>query len=312
MLKVSSFKTLKMSDNSKIAWTDATWSPIVGCSKISTGCNHCYAEVMARRLAGMPQQSPKYSTVIHEGKWSGIVFMDFSALEKPLSWKKPRMIFVCSMGDLFHESVLFNWILEIMYVINKCPQHTFQILTKRPDRMHEFFTDWIPNPFSLQDGDLPNLHLGVTAENQEQADKRIPVLLDIPAAKRFVSIEPMLGPIDIGSKNSLRWSNKPLIEQLDQVIVGGETGHSARPMHPAWVTNIRDQCIGANVPFFFKSWGEWKSINQKNAMEDNEAVLGFNGETYIMTFDPQAVIVRRIGKKKAGHLIEGKEWKGMP
>ncbi len=259
--------------STKIEWTDATWSPIVGCTKVSPGCDHCYAEKMANRLSGI---QTKYSMVIHEGKWSGNTFMDEIALEKPLSWKKPRRIFVCSMGDLFHESVPFNWILEIMYVINKCPQHTFQILTKRPERMHEFFTDWVPNPFSLEDGDLPNLHLGVTAENQEQANKRIPILLQIPAAKRFISIEPMLGLI------SFRWAMwQPMrsktwhldgMKEIDQVIVGGETGPGARPMHPDWVTQIRDQCIESNTPFFFKSWG---------------------------------------GKDKANHLIEGKEWKGM-
>ena len=276
--------------STKISWTDETWNPIVGCTKISEGCKNCYAEKMANRLSGMSLQSPKYSMVIHEGKWSGNTFMDESALEKPLSWKKPRRIFVCSMGDLFHESVPFSWIIELMFVINKCPQHTFQILTKRPERMHEFFTDWVPNPFMLQFGELSNLWLGVTAENQEQADKRILVLLDIPAAKRFVSIEPMLGPIDIseylhescctseirqneGCICAYNLDDIPTEVRVDQVILGGETGPGARPMHPAWVIQIRDQCIGSNVPFFFKSQG---------------------------------------GKDKANHLIEGKEWKEMP
>ena len=254
--------------STKIEWTDETWNPIVGCSKISPGCNHCYAEIMARRLSCMSLQSPKYSMVIYEGKWSGNTFMDETALEKPFSWKKPRKIFVCSMGDLFHESVSFNWVLEVMYVINKYPQHIFQILTKRAERMHEFFTDWVPNPFMLQYGDLPNLWIGVTAENQEQANKRIPALLDIPAAKRFISIEPMIGSISLDPQHLM-----DIPDAIDQIILGGETGPGARPMHPDWVTQIRDQCIKSNTPFFFKSWG---------------------------------------GKNEADHLIEGKEWKGIP
>ena len=278
--------------STKIEWTDETWSPIVGCTKISTGCDHCYAEKMANRLSGMSLQSPKYSMVIHEGKWSGNTFLDATGLGKPFHWKKPRRIFVCSMGDLFHESVPFSWIIDLMFVINKCPQHTFQILTKRPERMREFFTDWVPNPFMLQFGDLSNLWLGVTAENQEQADKRIPILLQIEAARRFVSCEPLLGPINLRNLDAEMAGHEELIQinsltgdhtdmgrpckpvnKLDQVIVGGETGPGARPMDPAWVHEIRDQCIYANVPFFFKSWG---------------------------------------GKDKANHLIEGKEWKEIP
>ena len=254
--------------STKIEWTDETRNPIVGCTKISPGCKHCYAEIMARRLSGMPLQSPKYSMVIYEGKWSGNTFMDETALEKPFSWKKPRRIFVCSMGDLFHESVPFSWIIEVMFVIRGNPQHTFQILTKRPLRMHEFFTECASNPFFIDRGDLPNLWIGVTAENQEQANKRIPLLLDIPNVKRFVSIEPMIGPISLNSGHLL-----DIPSSINQVILGGETGPGARPMHPDWVTHIRDQCVEANVPFFFKSWG---------------------------------------GKDKANYLIEGKEWKGMP
>lgn len=257
--------------STKIEWTDETWNPIVGCSKISPGCKHCYAEIMARRLSGMPLQSPKYSMVIHEGKWSSNTFLDETALKKPFFLKKSRRIFVCSMGDLFHESVSFDWIDQVMDVIFQCSQHTFQILTKRPEIMQAFFSS------RPEYEKLDNIWLGVTAENQEQANKRIPILLDIPAAKRFISIEPMLGLI------SFRWALwHPIkgtawhldgMNKIDQVIVGGETGPDARPMHPDWVTQIRDQCIESNTLFFFKSWG---------------------------------------GKDKANCLIEGKEWKGIP
>lgn len=309
--------------STKIEWTDETWNPIVGCNKISPGCDHCYAEIMARRLAGMPQQSPKYSMVIHEGKWSGNTFMDETGLKKPFSWKKPRRIFVVSMGDLFHESVSFSWILEVMYMINKCPQHIFQILTKRPERMHEFFTDWIPNPFSLQGGDLSNLHLGVTAENQEQANKRIPALLDIPAAKRFVSIEPMLGPVNISkylkvvNESGFQDYGGPFAgrDKLDQVIVGGETGPGARPMHPNWVTNIRDQCVEANVPFFFKSWGEYiPSYSAGMNSEKLDQWMQKFGDAWVRRshrFEDGIVSVK-VGRKASGQLIEGKEWKGIP
>ncbi len=256
--------------STKIQWTDETWNPIIGCTKISDGCKGCYAQIMANRLASMPKTCHDYGMVITHGKWNGRTELRTEVLEKPFTWKKPRMIFVVSMGDLFHESVPFEWIDQVMDMIFQCSQHTFQILTKRPEQMKKYF--------DAQTWDqMPNLWLGVTTENQEQANKRILALLDTPAAKRFVSIEPMLGRV------SFRWARwHPLIgntwhldgmNKIDQVIVGGETGPGARPMDPIWVHQIRDQCIESKTPFFFKSWG---------------------------------------GKDKANYLIEGKEWKGMP
>ncbi len=238
----------------------------------------------------MPLQSPKYSMVVFEGKWSGNTFMDETALEKPFTWKKPRRIFVCSMGDLFHESVPFDWIDKVIDVIQKNPQHTFQILTKRPEILKEY------SDYNMAEA-IPNIWLGVTAENQEQADKRIPILMQTLATKRFVSIEPMLGPIDIGSGDALRWSNKPLIQHLDQVIVGGETGPGARPMHPDWVHEIRDQCVESNTPFFFKSWGEWAAFQIAT------------GKDHVLRSPVEFI---KMSKKKTGHLIEGKKWRQMP
>lgn len=262
----------------KIAWTNETINPIVGCTKVSEGCQNCYAEKMAVRLSGMAMSKAdednfriegigRYPFVLNSnGRWNGKTYFDKNELNKPFQWKKGRMIFVCSMGDLFHESVSFSDILEVLFVANKCPQHIFQILTKRPERMREFFTEWVPNPFLEP---LKNVWLGVTAENQQRANKRIPILLQIPAAKRFVSIEPMLGPINLTSlsrevpgigtffDDSLTgfkahgaggwYDNK-----LDWVICGSESGTKRRPMDFDWAVSLRDQCVNANVPFFFK------------------------------------------------------------
>jgi protein gp37 len=176
-----------MSDKTKIAWTDATWSPIVGCSKCSPGCDNCYAETVA--ASARLQQFEQYRDVIADGRWNGKTSLVGKMLDKPLHWKRPRRIFVCSMSDLFHESVPDGWRLAVFSVIKKCPQHTFQILTKRASDMHRFMSYFFPEP-------LPNVHLGVTVENESNL-WRVDELLKTPAAKRFVSIEPMLGPVDL-------------------------------------------------------------------------------------------------------------------
>ncbi len=256
----------------KIEWVDTSWNPIIGCSKISPGCQNCFAAKMAGRLANMGQISYK-DVVLFEGSgdednpktkflgvWNGTTSLVRSVLDKPYSWKKPQTIFVCSMGDLFHDTVDFNDILEVMYVIAKCPRHTFKILTKRPQRMHEFFTDWIPNPFWINGDYLPNVWLGVTAENQEQADKRIPILLDIPAAKRFVSVEPMLSEVSfrwakwkkISTEPSAATNHLDGLRMLDWVITGSESGPGRRPMDIEWVRSLKNQCVEAEVPIFLK------------------------------------------------------------
>lgn len=240
----------------KIEWTDGgeTWNPITGCSKISPGCQNCYAERMSKRLAGRfgyPKDDP-FRVTFHPDR-----------LDQPLKWKKPRKIFVCSMGDLFHEDVKHDWIKEIGRIMYLCPQHAFMVLTKRPERMKEIFgpppkeNDWFKP--------LKNLWAGVTCENQEQADKRIPILLQIPAAVRFVSAEPLLSEIDFSDEDDHDWLdggcgctfNRPCREGydgLDWVITGPETpiGLSRRPMKEAWARSIRDQCAEAGVPFFLK------------------------------------------------------------
>lgn len=253
----------------KIEWAEAVWNPITGCTPVSEGCQNCYARRMSKRLAGRcgyPKDDP-FKVTLHPER-----------LEEPLQWKKPRRVFVCSMGDIFHPDVQPIWLAMIFNVIREYPQHTFMVLTKRPEIALEHTHNTMLSPYF----GLSNLYLGVTAENQEQANKRIPVLLQIPAAIRFVSVEPMLGPVDLdmiaqehkgipGCIDALRgvfWPalGDPDLEydqritdlpRINWVICGGETGPGARPMHPAWVRSLRDQCVDSVTPFFFKSWGEW-------------------------------------------------------
>lgn len=244
----------------KIEWTEATWNPVSGCTKISEGCKNCYAETMANRLKAM-------GTKGYEDGFE--VTLHIERMDEPLRRKKPTMYFVCSMGDLFHEDVDFDDIDNIFFVMSMCPQHTFQVLTKRPERMKEFLSDAKDTiNTSRKICELPpvevplsNVWLGVTAENQEQADKRIPILLDIPAAVRFVSIEPMLGEIDLKlwQSEGNPTNQEPLRERnwlIDWVIVGGETGAGARPIRYEWVKSIQSQCEEFGVPFFFKKWGK--------------------------------------------------------
>lgn len=238
----------------KIQWTNETWNPIIGCSKISEGCQNCYAEKMAFRLAHI-KNTGYYEKVLAWnkamfGEWNGITHRNESALKKPLSWKKPRMIFVCSMGDLFHESVPFEWIDKVFTIMAMSPEHTFQILTKRPERMKEYIEEIHVETFK-------NIWIGVTAENQEQANKRIPVLLEIPAAKRFVSCEPLLSNIDLSFNCQFIHEDNEgygvdAIKGLDWIIAGPETGPKARPMQKEWIENLYSQCELTNVPFFDK------------------------------------------------------------
>lgn len=236
-----------MSDKSKIQWTDATWNPVVGCSKVSAGCANCYAETAA--ASGRLQQFEKYKKVITGKKWNGTAWLDEKTLQKPLHWRDPKMIFVNSMGDLFHPQVPVERIQSVREVIDKCPQHIFQILTKRPENIKEY---------TIRFGDFgPNVWLGVTAENQEMADKRIPVLLSIPAAVRFVSIEPMLGDIKIERflpHYASSVARKEIIggSDLDWVIVGCETGSGARRCYLRDVKHVVDQCRDSEPPVFVK------------------------------------------------------------
>ena len=214
-----------MALKSSIEWTESSWNPVTGCTKISAGCAHCYAERMARRLHAMGQ--PNYRNGFE-------VTCHPDALELPLKWKKSQMIFVNSMSDLFHKAVPAEFIGEIFFTMNQARWHTFQILTKRADRLAQLAPrlKW-----------TPNVWMGVTVENDKHVD-RIDRLREVPAAVRFLSLEPLLGPLP-----ELDLAN------IDWVIVGGESGPGARPIDPAWAIDLRDQCLNASVAFFFKQWG---------------------------------------------------------
>ncbi len=234
-----------MAQSSTIEWTEATWNPVVGCRKVSSGCANCYAERMAKRLAAMaeadtangrnPGKKAAYLRVINRrGLWNGDVYMDCASIEAPLSWTTPRVIFVNSMSDLFHEDVSEDFIQAVFDVMNRCDQHTFQVLTKRPERAREISQ-------RLTWGD--NIWMGTSVENKAVTD-RVRHLRGTHASIKFLSVEPLLGPIPRLPLTGVNW-----------VIAGGESGPGARPMDPMWVRQIRDRCIARDVPFFFKQWG---------------------------------------------------------
>ena len=214
-----------MAEHSNIEWTEATWNPVTGCSKVSTGCKHCYAERRAHRLQAMGSVRSRngFAVTLHP-----------AVLDLPQRWRRPRMIFVHSMSDLFHESVPLEFIQRVFATMHACPQHTFQVLTKRSARLRDLapHLDW-----------APNIWMGVSVENR-RVIHRIHDLQAVPAHVRFLSCEPLLGPLDDLPLDGIHW-----------VIVGGESGPGARPMQAAWVRAIRDRCRRADVPFFFKQWG---------------------------------------------------------
>jgi protein gp37 len=219
-----------MAANSSIEWTESTWNPVTGCTKVSPGCAHCYAERMARRLKamGQPNYANGFAVALHE-----------HALELPLRWRKPQTIFVNSMSDLFHERVPEDFITRAFDVMRRADWHRFQILTKRASRLRELAPrlDW-PG----------NVWMGVSVETPSYTF-RIDDLRQVTAAVRFLSLEPLLGPLDGLDLDGIDW-----------VIVGGESGPKARPMEASWVIDVRDQCQAAGVPFFFKQWG---GVNKK-------------------------------------------------
>lgn len=317
-------------NRTKIEWADAVWNPVTGCTPVSQGCDNCYARRMAYRLRGRfgyPEDEPFRPTP----------HMD--RLNEPLRWKKPRRVFVSSMGDIFHPDIELLMLALIFDIIKRCPQHTFMILTKRPEIALEHYHNTMLKPFF----GMPNIWLGVTAENQQAADERIPILLQIPAAVRFVSVEPMLGPVDLSEwlkevrycerhgqlcEEGVRWENdqlvckycrKPVdrIHLLDWVIVGGETGPGARPMHPNWVRSLRDQAVDAGVPFFFKSWGMWiPSYDAGERCEETDQYGRSFGKCWSQTKTyyrfPDGLGMVLVGKKAAGRLLDGRGWDEMP
>lgn len=321
-----------MADRSKIEWCDSTWNPLIGCSRVSAGCMNCYAEGIAYRFSNQ-EGSPFFGTakrVNGHSVWTGRVNVNERVMDQPLRWKRPRRIFVNSLSDLFHESVSDETIDRIFAVMAQSPQHTFQILTKRAERMRDYcemvavrngiggadFPEDTPIP-KFTDYPLSNVWLGVSVENQAAADERIPLLLGTPAAVRFLSCEPLLGPVNLrkifaggfGYVDSLTpgyfADRRDVREPINWVIAGGESGRDARPMHPKWAEWLRDQCEDTNVPFFFKQWGEWAPLCFENGP------ITTNAET-IFRFEEDAEEVWRFGKKAAGALLDGVEHKAFP
>jgi protein gp37 len=253
-----------MSANSSIEWTDATWNPTTGCDRVSPGCDNCYALNLAPRLKAMG--SKRYQRD-GDPNTSGPGFglsLHSDTVGLPMRWTKPRRIFVNSMSDLFHAEVPDRFIADVFAVMSLAKQHTFQLLTKRHGRMRSLLNAgdfWIAvdaarmvRGFPVLPGDgpaeLPNVWIGVSVEDQKRAELRIPALLDTPAAVRWLSCEPLLGSVDL-----FRNSDIDRDPGLDWVVVGGESGRGARPIEAAWVRVLRDECVGAGIPFFFKQWG---------------------------------------------------------
>lgn len=425
-----------MADRTKIEWADATWNIVTGCSVVSPGCTNCYAMRLAgQRMRGTASRGGLTQPSKAGPVWTGEVRFNEAWLDQPLKWKKPRRIFVCAHGDLFHEAVPDEWIDRVFAVMALAPQHTFLVLTKRAQRMRDYIRGAVGRvtraalklagniPATAHGADahrnwdfqparpkwpLPNVWKGVSVEDQPRADERIPPLVDTPAAIRWISAEPLLGPIDLASLGALRppltgddiagelneianrrginpyfvafaidrhltpaqaqeylySDSKPLgasfiawnrarwdetcareglhgdrcsgrVEEhlqtlatrlarprLDWVVVGGESGPAARPMHPYWARSLRDQCAAAGMPFFFKQWGEFIPASLKPASfgltgpfapagsltgpyVDGQYLAGFG-------LDIEAVTLSRVGKKAAGRLLDGRKWNEVP
>jgi protein gp37 len=354
---------------SNIEWTEQTWNPVVGCSILSPGCINCYAMPMALRIEAMNLQAreagknpaaPHYDgttqRVNGNAVWTGkLALAPEQILTRPLQRKKPTIYFVNSMGDLFHEDVPDEWIDRVFAVMALCPQHTFQVLTKRAERMREYLSDAdlqarlgatttnvLSPSISIERArelrhatralPFPNVWLGVSTERQKEANERIPHLLATPAAVRFISAEPLLGPIDLDDivtygegyedhRSALECDVSVEDDEefhgatLDWVIVGGESGHGSRPMHPDWVRALRGQCQAAGVPFFFKQWGNWHPEIDRDRddpdwrqpyadyKEPHFQILNFAGGR---GFHGERVhVMRYVSKKSAGRILDG-------
>ncbi|MBN7455251.1 DUF5131 family protein [Mycobacteroides abscessus] len=327
-----------MGDKTGIEWADATWSPVTGCTRVSDGCLNCYIErstpirIAGRRFDG-------------EGIGSSLaVQLHPNRLDWPIRKRDGKKIFVCSQADLFHDDVPDEYIARVFAVMALAPQHTFQVLTKRHGRMRSLlssddfrsevtqtFVGWAVEDLSLKTGHLesatgdrwplPNVWLGVSAEDQKRADLRIPALLDTPAAVRWISAEPLLGPVNLHT-DPIEAGTPFWGSQLDWVVVGGESGSGARPMHPDWARSLRDQCVAAGVPFLFKQWGEWVperlGLHGCNApaaflSTDGQVRLLVDGKPAYAPFAPAGdMTIRRVGKKRAGRELDGRTWGQYP
>ncbi|RCK40967.1 ABC transporter ATP-binding protein [Thalassospira profundimaris] len=236
----------------EIEWTDATWNPVAGCSVMSAGCKNCYAMKMAKRLEamGMEKYSGLTRTVNGQSVWTGEIREDYKSLKIPLSWKKPRKIFVNSMSDLFHDEVSDSFVEKVWDVMAATPHHHYQILTKRPDRMRDMLINWGRKPLS-------NVWLGTSVENFKVVD-RVDALRAVPSVIRFISFEPLIGAVGNINLDNIHWA-----------IVGGESGPNARPIKEEWIDQIHAQCRIYDTAFFFKQWGTWGADNKKRSKKAN-------------------------------------------
>lgn len=319
-----------MADQSTIEWTEATWNVATGCTRVSAGCDHCYIErTIPFRIAGRRFDQAGV------GGTTGVLLHP-ERLNKPLHWRQPRRMFVNSLADLFHDAIPDGFIADVFAVMARTQQHTYQLLTKRHARMRsllssETFRDAVTS--RLQVGEpgfltellawpLPNVWLGVSVETQQWADTRIPALLDTPAAIRWISAEPLLGPVRLadGWLTQLR-AVRP---GLDWVVVGGESGPGARPMHPDWARDLRDQCTAAGVPYFFKQWGEWRpllageppyEVGRTACLSDDGTVepwTATSGPEWCYPNESDGTVMRRTGKHTAGRGLDGRTWDEYP
>lgn len=301
-----------------------TWNPTTGCNKVDRGCKNCYAEIMHKRLHAMGQA--KYAAPFLDGAKAHT-----DTLNIPMSWTKPRTVFVNSMSDLFHKDLAFEFILEVFQVMQLTPQHTYLVLTKRPERALEFWL-WMKERQRQERGAYGdawrpplNLWLGTSANDQESANKRVPILLDIKGVLRFLSYEPATGGLDLTKIDPAIY--RPTINaltgvatfgdhvdrdhpRLHWVICGGESGPKAVPMHPAWARRVRDDCRAAGVPFFFKQFGAWAPFTFLDG--EGKPTLRFAQDKKTFTFTEPGQNMIKVGKHKSGHELDGQVWQQFP
>ena len=320
-----------MSDRTKIEWADATLNNVIGCTPVSSGCDHCYARRTAHRMQANPNPAvvAPYAGTEADGEWTGRVNLVPERLAQVFRWAKPRRIFVAAQSDLFHKQVPDEFVAATFAVAAATPRHTYLILTKRAGRMRSLLSDKQFRRAVLQEASarygasglewpLPNVVVGVSAETQHWVNVRVPVLLDTPAATRFVSIEPCLGPISLYDNTRIDREDA----QLDWVIVGGESGPNARPMHPAWVRRLRDECQpaarydGSSVAFCFKQWGQWVPAPADDPSPADRIVFADgSGSVEVAAAtasDPRGAVMRRVGKRAAGRKLDDVIWDEFP
>lgn len=313
-----------MGKSTGIEWTDSTWNPIRGCSRVSEGCRNCYAESVAARFSGLGQAYFGLASfkIIGEGTpsehvephWTGDVRLIEKHLDDPLHWKEPRKIFVNSMSDLFHTRVKDEWLASIFDVMARAPQHTYQILTKRPERMRDaLLAGSAPDVACAfentyrQEWPPKNWLFGVSVEDQETVSHRLKFFEGLDCFPLFISYEPALGPIN--------WFETDFADLVDWIICGGESGPHARPIHPEWARSTRDFCKFHGIPFFFKQWGAWipgaaNGFTQWPEIDNSRPILmpehpGRAGR------DLHQVMLR-VGKHNSGALLDGVEYKEFP